>query len=150
MRLLTALFASCLSLTAIAAEEVVVIEENPQIEMPALSEQVVLEIAISWPENTKPLLEGLTNLPDGTLLEIHTEPEVLTGDASEVTVKDQTFSVNLGGENGLDVGEYSVAVNMLLPMSQPDEVKAVIGENGENINGNVSTEAMIFAIEAEK
>ena len=110
--------------------------------MPPLAEQVVLEISVTWADDSHPAISGKTNLPEGTLLEVFAEPAA----SHEVTVTDGTFGVKLGGEEGLAPGEYKVYANMLLPMSQPDEVKAVIGEDGEKLPGEAATNPMTLVV----
>jgi hypothetical protein len=133
MRLLSVLALSCWSLTATA-------------ELPPLTQELVLEVTVSWPDARKPVLEGRTNLPDGTLLALQLEPE--QGDSDDIRVTDGSFRVSLGGDEGLAPGAYSVAVSMLLPMSQPPEVIAIIGADGEHLPGEPITAPLQLNIEA--
>jgi hypothetical protein len=68
-------------------------------------------------------------------------------DHGEITVTNGSFSVPLGGETGLAPGTYTLVVSMILPLSQPPEVIALIGENGEHIAGEPSTAPLLISIE---
>ena len=136
MRAIMLILSLALSTFAVAEEEA----------LPPLAEKVVLEISVSWNDSSHPVVTGKTNLPEGTLLEVFADP----APSGETSVKDGAFSVVLGGENGLTAGSYNVYANMVLPMSQPDEVKAVIGEEGEKLPGEAATQPMTLIIEAAK
>lgn len=123
-----------------------VIAEEEKAAMPPLSEQVFLEISVTWTDDAHPVINGKTNLPEGTILEVFADPAA----SSDVTVKDAAFTVALGGEEGLPPGEYNIYTNMLLPMSQPDEVKAIIGEEGEKLPGEAATQPMALVIGASE
>jgi hypothetical protein len=78
-----------------------------------------------------------TNLPDGTDLMVDVEGKSThSGGSDKVQVRDGMATAGPFGQGGkLDPGKYVVEAVMPIPAVQSDEVRAVIGENGEKLRG---------------
>lgn len=90
---------------------------------------------------SKPILVGMTNLPEGTklLITISRSESGYRAQDNPVVLKDGTFKTvrfsNRG--NPLTSGEHIVEVLMPLPSVQPRNVQAIIGRSGENLSGDL-------------
>lgn len=117
------------------SEPETVSEVAPQL--PPLSEGVILELEVDLSQAKRPVLVGKTNLPDGTTIMTSVQGE--TSDflgQDRATVKNGSFRVGpFGPASGLANGEYVAGATMPLPRLQSESVKAIIGQNGENLKG---------------
>lgn len=99
---------------------------------------VKLKVSVTSDSSRKIKVSGETNLPKDTKLGITiTGKSVNYTGQNSVQVKDghfesETFS-NKG--NALEAGQYSVSVTMPVSSVQSQEVRDVIGQNGENLRG---------------
>lgn len=70
------------------------------------------------------------------MITVNGTPSLFSGQ-DKVTVYNGKFtSASLGPYGGLDAGTYTVEVILPLAKVQPDSVKKIIGQNGENSTGN--------------
>jgi hypothetical protein len=90
-------------------------------------------------------VSAVTNLPDGTELgaSVFAEGAFMAQDDQVVEDGAAEFGPFSDGSAPLPAGTYDVSVTMPIARNQPDEVKAIIGEHGENLTGPlVSTETI--------
>lgn len=107
----------------------------------------------AWIDATGQIVEGgkiafdiTTNLPDGADLML----TLINGDFNtddhfmaqqHVTVSGGVATSEPFSNNGEPItGDYDLSVSMSIPSAQPDTVRAVIGENGENLTGSIVTD----------
>lgn len=113
-------------------------DKNTTLEKEMLeSDKLEVSFDVSVDENGgKPIFTINTNLPDETSLMLTLNGNNYTAQA-QVTVKDGVTSSNAFSSNGnsLAEGEYVLTVSMSIPKLQPDNVRAIIGESGENMTG---------------
>lgn len=84
-----------------------------------------------------------SNLPDGTELGASVFAEGVFNASDQAVLQDGEAEFGPFSQKGsaLPAGAYDVSVTMPIARNQPDEVKAIIGEHGENLTGaQVSTE----------
>lgn len=114
-------------------------EELPKLDIQPLSKGVVLNFKVETNGNRKPKIVGYTNLPDGTELMFSIEGKSVRYNAQDKATiqggrfQSDTFSKNY---NDLDAGQYTADVLMPIPEVQSPSVRAVIGEQGENLKGS--------------
>ncbi|MDR0271303.1 hypothetical protein [Paenibacillus sp.] len=86
--------------------------------------------------------DGATNLPNGTELMITVSNESGFQAQSSITVSSNGFKTEKFSDNGqaLESDVYNVAVTMPIASVQPDAVKEIIGENSENLKGDLVNE----------
>lgn len=86
-----------------------------------------------------------SNLPDGTELgsSVFQEGGFMAQDSQ--TLRDGTVSFGPFSHKGnaIPSGTYDVSVTMPIARNQPDEVKAIIGDAGENLTGPLVSEESI-------
>lgn len=113
-------------------------DENVTLSKEVLeSDKLEVSFDVSVDENGgKPIFTINTNLPDETSLMLTLNGNNYTAQV-QVTVKDGVTSSNAFSSNGnsLAEGEYVLTVSMSIPKLQPDNVRAIIGESGENMTG---------------
>lgn len=106
--------------------------------LPPLQDGVVLKATVQEDTGRRPTVVGETNLPDGT--------EGIASIQSKTTKKEGSdkFAVQGGrfeagpfsdGGQGLAPGSYTLDVTIAIAQVQPPQVKAIIGQNGENLRG---------------
>jgi hypothetical protein len=106
--------------------------------LPPLSDGVLLNATVQEDAGRRPAVTGETNLPDGT--------EGIASIESKTTKKggSDKFAVHGGrfragpfseGGQGLEPGNYTLDVTIAIAQVQPSQVRAVIGQNGENLRG---------------
>lgn len=107
--------------------------------MPIFEGDVIFELAINNGPENRPILMGNTNLPNETIIMTSISNDVIGFLAQqEVVVNDGKFEAGpFGPEIGLEPGNYVASATMPIPSRQPDSVRAIIGENGENLSGNL-------------
>lgn len=104
---------------------------------PAESKEFEVSLNASVVENNgKPVFTIDTNLPNETKLMLTLSRDDYTAQ-THVTVKDGVASSEEFSDKGSSLvsGEYLLTVSMSIPKLQPDVVREVIGENGENMSG---------------
>lgn len=98
---------------------------------------LVPEVTVQADRGSYPVIHGRTNLPDGTLLTVTLRIPGIYSGMRNVQVEnggfETRFSVN--GERPLPSGKASLEVSSHLPQLQSHEVRAVIGQRGENLEG---------------
>ena len=122
--------------------ETVALEPVPEpsvakVEARALDQDVSLELFIEDADKSRPIVRGDTNLPDGTSLLVTVENAASGFRAQDDAVVGRgSFTAGpFGPSGGVAPGVYSAQVTMPLPRLQPDDVRLVIGESGENLSG---------------
>lgn len=118
-----------------------------------MSEEVILRISVEEDSKLRPKIIGETNLPDNTELSV-----TVSGKSTNFTGQDKAsvqagrFQAGpFGPSNGLNPGQYTVDVVMPIPPIQPDSVRAVIGQNGENLKGSLVTKGQLgVSVEVEQ
>jgi hypothetical protein len=99
---------------------------------------VSIDITIEKTDNNRVRINGTTNLPDGTELAFSLEGKTMNFMAqATASVNKGQFHSELGPSKGLPVGQYVAEVVMVMPMLQPQSVRAIIGEDGERLNGPI-------------
>lgn len=108
-------------------------------EVPPLEQGVVLDIEVLGLDKQKPNIGGLTNLPNGTDLMVTVENRLGYSGQQTVKVKDRRFSAGPFSQNGdpLPIARYVVDVVMPIPSVQSEDVRTVIGEKGEKLQGDL-------------
>src|SRR6266545_307292 len=109
------------------------------------NEEVILRISVEEDSKLRPKITGETNLPDKTELLV-----TVSGKSTNFTGQDKTsvqagrFQAGpFGPPSGLQPGQYTVDVVMPIPPIQPDSVRAVIGQNGENLKASLVTKGQL-------
>jgi hypothetical protein len=98
--------------------------------------QVTLETGVD--RGLQPTIVGSCNLPDGMLLIVRVmRKESAFQSESRVEVQGGQFKVGplLQGSSNLNPGNYNIEVVNVPLLEQPDAVKAVIGNKGEELHG---------------
>lgn len=106
--------------------------------LPPLSDDVVLNATVQEDAGRRPVVTGETNLPDGTEGIVSIESKTTKkGGSDEFTVQAGRFKAGQfsDGGQGLAPGNYTLEVTVAIAQVQPPQVKAVIGQNGENLHG---------------
>ncbi|MBB3141191.1 hypothetical protein [Halomonas organivorans] len=112
-------------------------EATPTAEVPPFDAVVVIEVSARLRSDRRLVVESTTNLPDHTRLQVLVEREVSGVRWQErTTVSAGAFSAGpFGPGSGLPDGDYRITVNMPPAQVQPPEVRARLGEQGENLRG---------------
>lgn len=115
-------------------------KQLPKPDIQPLDKGVVLNFKVETNGTRKPKIVGETNLPDGTELGVSIDSKTVRYNAgSNVFVQNgrfesETFSKNY---NDLEAGQYTAEVSMPIAQVQSPAVRAVIGQNGENLKGSL-------------
>ena len=115
-------------------------EETPKSDIQPLDKGVVLTFNVETNGTRKPKIIGETNLPDETELGGSIDSTTVKYNAgSNFFVRNgrfesETFSKN---QNDLEAGQYTAEVSMPIAQVQTPAVRAVIGQNGENLKGSL-------------
>lgn len=115
-------------------------EQPPTSDIQPLDKGVVLTFKVETNGTRKPKIVGETNLPDGTELGVSIDSTTVKYNAgSKFFVRNgrfesETFSKN---QNDLEAGQYTAEVSMPIAQVQTPAVRAVIGQNGENLKGSL-------------
>ena len=105
-----------------------------------LEKGVILTLKIETNGTRQPKIVGETNLPDGTELRGSIDSKTIKYNAgSKFFVRNgrfesETFSKN---QNDLEAGQYTAEVSMPIAQVQTPAIRAVIGQNGENLKGSL-------------
>jgi len=97
---------------------------------------VSFDFSIEW-EGSRPVLTGTTNLPDGTqiMTSVSRQHPPFTAQ-DKVVVKAGKFRAGpFGPPTGLAPGTYEADVTVPYAKVQPANVRAIIGQLGENLQG---------------
>ncbi|MBC2692611.1 MULTISPECIES: hypothetical protein [Pseudomonas] len=107
------------------------------IGMAAQTLALVPEVTIQADRSGYPIIYGKTNMPDGTLLTVTLRIPGQYGGMQNVEVVNGRFASTRFSVEGrpLPSGKASVEVSSHLPQLQSQEVRAVIGQRGENLEG---------------
>ncbi len=94
--------------------------------------------SLDWTDPTHPIINGKTNLPDGTflILSVREETGLFSGQDKVSVLGGRFRSGPWGPDAGLAYGSYELEVVMPVSSAQPENVRKVIGYDGENLVGN--------------
>ncbi len=95
---------------------------------------VVLDVSVNK-NNGKPIFTINTNLPDETDLMLTLKGNKYTGQTHTIVENGVAVSEAFSSKGKAISGKYTLSVSMSEPKFQSDNVRAAIGENGENITG---------------
>lgn len=119
-------------------------EEAPASEPQAAEEEVEpIDVAISTNVSLRTdrrlMVEGESNLPDGTQLQIVVEREISRVRwQARTSVQDGLFAAGpFGSGSGLPDGGYVVRVEVAEASVQPQSVQALIGNQGQHLAGEL-------------
>ncbi|GGM29343.1 hypothetical protein GCM10011351_14310 [Paraliobacillus quinghaiensis] len=86
-------------------------------------------------------IEGTTNLEDGSVInyQVTNYKETEIPEEGTTEVQDGSFSYTVDISD-YEPGEYEV-YNAFIPYKQPEEIKEIYGEMGENLSGDVVVES---------
>lgn len=109
---------------------------------------VTLEVEPNVNTEDASVLFGVkTNLPEGTKINVTVSNETYSDMKSTVVLATGYGYTSEFEEDGHGLhGTYTVKVTMALPTMQDDSVKAIIGENGENLNGQYVRQSAIEGV----
>ncbi|WP_290784274.1 hypothetical protein [Halomonas sp.] len=110
-------------------------EPEPTVE--PFDEPVAIEFMVSLGSDRRLLVEGESNLPDNTRLQVVVQRELSGVRWQErTTLSEGRFQAGpFGSGSGLPDGGYAITVNLSEATVQPREVRARIGEQGEHLSG---------------
>lgn len=106
--------------------------------LPPLSEGVVLNAAVQEDPGRRPVVTGETNLPNDTEGIASIESKMTKkGGSDKFTVQGGRFRAGpfSDGGQGLAPGNYTLDLTIAIAQVQPPQVRAIIGQNGENLRG---------------
>lgn len=95
---------------------------------------VVLDVSVNK-NNGKPIFTINTNLPDETDLMLTLKGNKYTGQTHAIVENGVAVSEAFSSKGKAISGKYTLSVSMSEPKFQSDNVRATIGENGENMSG---------------
>src|SRR5690554_5485479 len=112
---------------------------EPEVEVDPLT--VEIEVSTTLQRDRRLMVQGETNLPDSTQLQVITEREVSgVRWQSRTTVTEGEFTAGpFGPGSGLPDGGYTITVNLVAASVQPRAVRERIGEQGEHLAGELVT-----------
>ncbi len=115
-----------------------IIEEKTTSETKVLS-PVELTAEMTLNSDNRILVQGKTNLPEGAKLLLSLQNSTINFLAQDKSVvNNQSFQAGpFGPESGLLSGEYILDVVLPVAAVQPDSVKRVIGNQGQNLVGSL-------------
>lgn len=111
---------------------------SPSTGLPPFSDGVVLNAVVQEDAGRRPVVTGETNLPDGTEGMASIESKTTKkGGSDKFIVQGGRFRAGPFGDGGqgLEPGNYTLDVTIAIAQVQPPQVRAVIGQNGENLRG---------------
>lgn len=116
--------------------------ETPSADTP-LEVNVTMSVVLNGDGSVSVTAES--NLPDGTELgaSVFQEGGFMAQDSQTLQGGTVSFGPFSDKGNPIPSGTYDVSVTMPIARNQPDEVKAVIGEAGENLTGPLVSEESI-------
>lgn len=121
-----------------ANQEVPTPSSSFDLSLPPLKDGVVLNVIVHEDQGRRPTVAGETNLPDGTegIASIQSKTTKKEG-SDQFTVQGGRFEAGpfSNGGQGLDPGNYTMDVTIAIAQIQPPQVKAIIGQSGENLHG---------------
>lgn len=105
----------------------------------SLDGDVTIDVTVTKLPDRRIRLNGTTNLPTNTKLMLSVEEHLqggFHGQSKSSVASDGSFtSEAFGPTDGLKDGLYIAEVVMPIPRVQPNDVRRIIGENGENLSG---------------
>jgi hypothetical protein len=102
---------------------------------------LTIDMSVSATATNPPVIMGMTNLPEGTVLNVH-----LLGDPpacvprcgqeyNAATVHDGRFVTTIKGTEPLLAASYTIEITTPMAGFEPPNVQAVIGKSGEHLRG---------------
>lgn len=120
------------------------VEQAPESEPEVVEEQVdpinvAISAEVSLRSDRRLMVEGESNLPDETLVQVIVEREVSGVNWRERTrIEDGAFAAGpFGSGSGLPDGGYTVRVEVSEGSVQPESVQARIGHEGQHLAGEL-------------
>jgi hypothetical protein len=104
--------------------------------VPAEAIEVTMDIFIENP--LQPIFHGATNLPDGSELMLTlSRPETLYMAQAKMSVVGGHFTTERfsAEQHSLNAGRYKIEISMSTAQLQPEQVQAVIGDQGQRMTG---------------
>jgi hypothetical protein len=122
---------------AASESEPVLLAESQQPEVEPFNQPVTIELAAELRSDRRLMVNGTTNLPGTTRLQVLVEREASGVRWQERTEVQQGRFVAgpFGPGSGLPDGDYGVTVNLPPVSVQPTEVRKRLGEEGANLSG---------------
>ncbi|GEL48472.1 hypothetical protein CHO01_35880 [Cellulomonas hominis] len=116
---------------------------EPTPEDASLEVELAMNVVLN--EDGSVSVTAQTNLPDGTELgsSVFQEGGFIAQDSGTLQNGAIAFGPFSDKGNPVPPGTYEVSVTMPIARNQPDDVKAVIGDAGENLTGPLVTEESI-------
>lgn len=114
-------------------------KEEMKSDVQPLEKGVVLTFKVETSGKRKPKIVGETNLPDGTELGVSIDSSAVQyNSCSTVFVRNERFESETfsNDQNDLEAGQYTAGVSMPMAQLQTPAVRAVIGQDGENLKGS--------------
>ncbi|RTR00517.1 hypothetical protein EKG36_15905 [Halomonas nitroreducens] len=115
----------------------------PSPEVAPFDEAVAIDVSARLRSDRRLMVEGTTNLPDSTRLQLLVERELSGVRWQERTeVEGGRFAAGpFGPGSGLPDGGYRITINMPAVSIQPPEVRARLGAQGEHLSGPLVEES---------
>lgn len=107
------------------------------------SDPVSITLTVEQAPNGRASVLGDTNLPNGSVILISMQNNLGANSQDKVLVSDGQFSTMLGPAEGLVTARYVVDA-IFSPFAQSDEIKAIVGANGENLTGELISQSSSF------
>jgi hypothetical protein len=129
--------------TGISGNEGTAVESSklaspPQTTASQISEpiDVTFDFSVDW-DGSRPIINGNTNLPDGTEIAASVvRPSPRFAATERVVVRAGRFRAGpFGPTSGLAPGNYVADATMSYTCCQPQSVRAIVGDKGENLHG---------------
>lgn len=115
--------------------------QAPVSDVQPLEEPVEMEMSATLDSARRLTVEGKSNLPDATRLQVVVEREQTRVNWRDRTeIEEGRFTAGpMGSGSGLPDGGYRITVNMLEASVQPPDVQRRIGEEGQHLEGPLVT-----------
>lgn len=119
---------------------------QPSADVPLVETQqterldVFIDLSVELTDGGHVILVGRTNLPNGTIIMTSVKQNSMGFHGGDkVSVREGVFRAGPFGPagQGLPAGHYLAEALMPYPLAQPTSVRAVIGENGERLIGDL-------------
>lgn len=121
-------------------------------EVKPMADNVTMTSKVTPTEDNRAIVSGKTNLPDGTqlLIILSNDGRGFSASSKAVVTESEFTSLPLGPPSGLDEGNYEIDIVMSSPRMQPENVKAIVGEMGEHLSGELVVKDETFGDSVEQ